>query len=434
MTPFWKCLKSSAPKPELEVYLHSQGTGSYGAYTTGDIIEGSIHVMSEIDLVLDTLNVTLQGMCVLQANVPVKYIVLTLSVGKSQVETEQVMHYSRSKSNHNFIKISHFMNEANGRLPSCLKAGKEYSFPFLFEVPKRIPPASCQHHKQSLEIFDAHRQLPPTLERTDSNKSDIFTSNVAKISYTIQASLFVPTAQGYPKKPLAVAVQPIRILPSSIEEPLNGGLGSNFYCTHHERNLRTGQLGSSQGKFVAFASSPKPIEIGHSQLDEGKVNTTLNLGIHFYPNGDTRPPQLCSVTTSLCAMTFYSAEPWEDYPESMIGSSSFAHTGRGMYCKSMLLSKRCVKSVPFLRRQSFACKEDPNAIGSHLYNAGFGDQYEAAVLIPITLPGDSDLVPTFHSCLISRVYFLDITLSYLQPRPSLIPCTISLRVPIVVSS
>lgn len=63
MTPFWKCLKSAAPKPEVEIYLHSRGTGTYGAYTTGDIIEGSIHVrgVSETELVLDSLYVTFQG-------------------------------------------------------------------------------------------------------------------------------------------------------------------------------------------------------------------------------------------------------------------------------------------------------------------------------------------------------------------------------------
>jgi hypothetical protein len=40
-----------------------------------------------------------------------------------------------------------------------------------------------------------------------------------------------------------------------------------------------------------------------------------------------------------------------------------------------------------------------------------GGSYTATVLVPVTLPKDKSFIPTFHSCLISRVYNLSFQLS-----------------------
>lgn len=62
--------------------------------------------------------------------------------------------------------------------------------------------------------------------------------------------------------------------------------------------------------------------------------------------------------------------------------------------------------------------------------------YTASVVIPITIPSSKRLVPTFHSCLISRVYGLELNVSYNtgSSTKSLLGHTASLRVPIQVTS
>ncbi|GAB1203599.1 hypothetical protein APSETT445_002235 [Aspergillus pseudonomiae] len=63
-----------------------------------------------------------------------------------------------------------------------------------------------------------------------------------------------------------------------------------------------------------------------------------------------------------------------------------------------------------------------------------GTYYTAAVIVPITLPQTKAFVPTFHSCLISRTYALDLNLCYHTPNASLLTSRISLRLPIQITS
>ncbi|KAK3063381.1 hypothetical protein LTS18_000807, partial [Coniosporium uncinatum] len=58
--------------------------------------------------------------------------------------------------------------------------------------------------------------------------------------------------------------------------------------------------------------------------------------------------------------------------------------------------------------------------------------YTAHIVVPVELPRDKHLVPTFHSCLVSRTYGISLHLSVHAPgvgAPSL-----SLKVPVQVSS
>ncbi|KAJ9359063.1 hypothetical protein C8Q69DRAFT_477679 [Paecilomyces variotii] len=59
--------------------------------------------------------------------------------------------------------------------------------------------------------------------------------------------------------------------------------------------------------------------------------------------------------------------------------------------------------------------------------------YTASILVPITLPKSKSFVPTFHSCLISRTYALDLCVSYYTPNANLIAPSSSLRVPIQIT-
>jgi len=61
-------------------------------------------------------------------------------------------------------------------------------------------------------------------------------------------------------------------------------------------------------------------------------------------------------------------------------------------------------------------------------DAGF---YTAQILVPVTLPAERTFVPTFHSCLISRVYTLNLHLGI--HSVGVVP-SVELKIPIQVSA
>lgn len=61
--------------------------------------------------------------------------------------------------------------------------------------------------------------------------------------------------------------------------------------------------------------------------------------------------------------------------------------------------------------------------------------YTARVVVPIALPkGNKCFVPTFHSCLMSRVYGLDLYISIQTPYATVKDPTVHLKIPIQISA
>lgn len=72
--------------------------------------------------------------------------------------------------------------------------------------------------------------------------------------------------------------------------------------------------------------------------------------------------------------------------------------------------------------------DDPSA-------SSFKDNYyTTSIIIPITIPNSKIFVPTFHSCLVSRTYSLDLSLTYHTAGMKILKPTISLCVPIQITT
>ena len=71
----------------------------------------------------------------------------------------------------------------------------------------------------------------------------------------------------------------------------------------------------------------------------------------------------------------------------------------------------------------------PEPTSKHNPNLPF---YTTQLLVPISLPKDKVFIPTFHSCLASRIYVLDISLSILGSGG--VASSTLLKIPIQVSS
>ena len=280
-----------------------------------------------------------------------------------------------------------------------------------------------------------------------------------RISYCVRATLTKkiegatltdPTTRRR-KKTLGTMFRKVRLVPAVEEEPPlsipeNGVTPDLEYCMRKEKDVRRGWTRSKRGRLVVTAAQPKPIQVHAHSTGEDVVNSVATLQLRFDPADDNRnelPPALNTVSTKLTASTYYSAHPWMDFP-SPTKAYSWAQQGRGMYVGSVPLSTRCVASAPWTkhyggqaaqRRDSLystSSMSSGSASGAECCSKPF---YTASVVIPISIPKSKRLVPTFHSCLISRVYGLDLNVSYNTGSngKSLLGHTASLRVPIQVT-
>lgn len=279
--------------------------------------------------------------------------------------------------------------------------------------------------------------------------------DMCRIAYFVRASV-LKKGDGHregsgKRKVLGSAGKKVRIVPAVEEEPpvnLEDREEGDGYCSRKEKDVRRGWTRSKRGRVVVAAAQPGPIELVPGEEkgeDEGSVvSSVATLQLRFDPVDEAeQPPSLGTVGTKLTASTFFSAHPWTDFPAAT-RVSSWAQLGRGMYIESVPLSTRCVASASWTRhddnwrRDSLRSTSSSSTAASHpgpsaAYSPSI-PYYTAGVVIPITLPRTRTLIPTFHSCLISRIYSLDLSVSYKTTNISLLGPSLSLKIPIQVTS
>jgi hypothetical protein len=60
--------------------------------------------------------------------------------------------------------------------------------------------------------------------------------------------------------------------------------------------------------------------------------------------------------------------------------------------------------------------------------------YTATILVPITLPANKTWIPTFHSCIVSRVYAIDLSLSVHTPGTGVPATSVVLHLPVQIAA
>jgi len=170
---------------------------------------------------------------------------------------------------------------------------------------------------------------------------------------------------------------------------------------------------------------------------------TLNL--RFDPHdSSSQPPRLGGLTTKIKASNFYAARPAEYLPSHTTMVSQF-ETVRGVYDTSVSLSSRCVEAVSWTKHKPAPAYTRRNSASS-TSSSDCSDQtsdpapkegssyYSATILVPITLPSSKTWIPTFHSCIVSRTYSIDLNLSVHTPGSGVPSSTVSLHLPIQIAA
>lgn len=279
----------------------------------------------------------------------------------------------------------------------------------------------------------AHLELPPSLGHsigTVDGKAllDGLTPEAAEISYRIRASVLEqPSATAPKQRPLASTEKVVHILPAR-DEQLPTEASWNYtddYCERVEKDVRQGMLRRKTGRLVAAAAQTKPLQLPPPGADgDSSVSGTVELHVRFDPENNEDPPQLGTISRQLRVLTYYASLPWNAAPSKKSILSSLAM--RDVHSSSINLSSLCIDSAQWVKHTRTGSDAPCPVVDESPALHSRDEYYTASIVVPIALPKKKTFVPTFHSCVISRVYVLDLSLSH--------PSKISLKVPILITA
>lgn len=358
-------------------------------YTTGSVISGVAALSANYDVDVAALDISFLGTA-------------TISLS-SQYEFRTVQH--------EFLLLK--MPAVNEYLPESkvLKANETYTIPFNFTVPQRLC-NTCKHACSSVDVVEKHGRLPPTLRC--NNKNDELPSTTL-VAYSVRALLTryddgtTVTDQGW---------QTVVVLPQLPEDPpLDLSTTKNRCGFSMTRSIRDGRFRSPTGNLTASTTQPHAITLAAD--GRGAVGSWAQVDFEFLPfRSDVRPPQIHVKSVKLRATTLYSTTAFDRVPrssESMLDrvEETFSHSRTQPILHLTPVDTDWVpqstaagRDVPAtVARKSFFASETKHTLRGASMPAA---KYAKSLRVAFTMRsrGGDFLLPTFHTCFMSRIYVL----------------------------
>ncbi|KAF1985585.1 hypothetical protein K402DRAFT_334260 [Aulographum hederae CBS 113979] len=443
-------------KPTIEIKLNtsSQAHGDYvTSYSTMDKIEGTVLITPKNDTRFDDVEIAFIG----TSKTFVDKLSSTSSIG------------GRTEASHQFLKLTQPTDHTILPHPPIAKGGETYKFSFTFVVPRQLLPKSCPHKTTNSAVKDLHLQVPPSLGDAEVSGFggcllDDLAPQMAKITYAIRATVLKNRESDGIESVLAQQSRKIRIKPAFEEHPpVTTEDKTDDYVLREEKCIRKGMFKGKLGRLVMESFQPRSLCLPASN-PTANITTTLRVNLRFDPAEESsQPPTLGSLNSKFKATTFYASYPVSGLPSK---SRSLPNMSQSFHSETLPLSTRCMASVQWTRHSgnknspstsptlSHATPMTPERRDSILSTSSTNSSsspssstpapssayagasyYTAHLVVPVTLPHTKHFVPTFHSCLVSRIYALSLhlSLSSSSSTASLTP-TLSLRVPVQISA
>lgn len=418
-------------KPEIKISFDgSESSTSIMTYSTLDTIQGQVLITSPYSTQLKNLSIEFIG---------------TTKTFLERMSTSTVMS-GRTEASHQFLKLSQPFTQDDLPTGNWLQAGRTYTFPFLFVVPEQLLPKVCRHDVHNEQIRQEHLKLPPSfgdksLSKGGERSRDDFAPDMTRIGYAVTARL-VEEQDGSDR--FTVQKRSVRILPAVDEQPPITIDGSDKdYLLRSEKDVKKGLLKGKMGRLVLEIAQPKSIRLpALDSEDQPALSTMGTIMLRFDPaQVDSPPPRLGTLDSKLKISTFFASSARRDFPSR----ASMQHDlNQALHFETLSLPSRYMTGVEwthheyedseYLYRRSSAMSSSSTSQHSiprpsEKYKGnGF---YTAKILVPVTLPDDKAFVPTFHSCLISRVYSLSL---HLGLHSATMAPSMTLKVPLQISA
>lgn len=331
----------------------------------------------------------------------------------------------QSKARHRFLKMKQPVYPDVFPTPYLLEAGQTYNLLFEFFVPEQMLQHACTHPVCTEAVRQSHLELPPSLEWSESSRDN---TSPAMLSVVYNITACVMGTEGS----LMKVAKSVRVIPmASVELPMDFE-GNDDYQYNANITLRQGMLRKKSGVLSVEAVPPEPINYQDISEQSGIsiANTAIILRFDAMEKG-AKPPYLGCLKTRLLVANFFATTGRQDFPSV---SNTAASEGQGTYIARVKLppileDKSVWRKMVYVeppvqetrpeqkRHDSFASTFSIGLRrGSALKESSKSKEpkdlysYLIRMEIPIALPSNEVLIPTFHSCLGSRTYTLQILL------------------------
>lgn len=439
--------------PRSDIQIHLRNHFKAKAYTSSSPLSGEVTIAAHRDVRFDAIEVML--------------------LGRSKTRTDG--HRSPLESTHTFLKLMMPIPETLYPVPRVLEAGTTLSVPFNFVLPSFLTLNACTHRVDSDNARDHHLCPPPSMGSWGRGiwEKDDLAPQMAEIEYYIKARVWrLPDVQG-PVVKIMEAFKPIQFLPAFAEDvPLSITKKDRLYRMARSKTMRKNLITAKIGKLTATGQQPKAIVM---QPDgQVRAGTTAHIDLKFEPvSADTQPPKITGISSKIVAHTYYSAGAFNTLPNIGNFTTDTAADRRGVYSKSVSLQAEPPRSVTWLTHESgrdsgYSSDTAPENTTSEEDACDAEEQQQqqqhnrrksstltsmvrpfrqqsppgqppsppihhtTTLQLPISLPtARKYFVPTFHSCIVSRVYTLHVSLTVASgPTTS---STLSLDLPIQIA-
>ncbi|KAK7413115.1 hypothetical protein QQX98_008001 [Neonectria punicea] len=355
---------------ELEIVLrHHYNSKVYG---TGSLVSGDLVINTSRDVPFDAIQIVFAG--------------------KSKVCSQDIA--VASETTHHFLDLEMPIPTSAYPVPKVITPGNTFSIPFKFIIPKHLPLAACSHAVESDTVRELHTRLPPTMG--DWEKDDM-SFKLVSTEYTINATVLKRSAFGNPIVRTLETSKVVRLLTSGPEDPpLSITDVDKLYTLEESKTIYKRLSSQILGQIKAVATQATVVRlnaVGHS-LNDSSVQVSLT----FEPSAIyVIPPIISSASISVRSNTWFKAQPTERLPD--VGN------GQRAYSQTIRLRTKFSHTEPWTQHVD---------IGDYSYSEGMRASpifHSTTLHLPFDLPtSDKTFLPSFHTCLLSRTYSVNLSL------------------------
>lgn len=296
------------------------------------------------------------------------------------------------------------------------KAGCLYEFPFEFAVPDCMLPTTCRHAVASPNLHAYHISMPPSFGDHELGDVDDCAPRHASVEYRVAASIQMPSKTGECSE-IASASEPIRFTPkeragaSCVED-----WGPIRLCRAEMSLSKLWKRPSRRLVIASVHSTPFVSKDLHESVWCSELSGRVTIDLSFYPADDgAEAPRHIDFNAFLRTRTISAVSPLTQLPSDnpWFGPEIDKHTA-----PSIILSPQVIKNIEWVQDPHGFIRPDEDCPTYDAPPAYAVPQvatsklcYSAQITASLNAKSAFLLVPTFHSCLITRAYDLDIRLS-----------------------
>lgn len=418
--PYSQDPPTKGPFQKSDIRVNIKHHYSNKVYTSSEPIAGDVTITTRRDVRFDSIQIVLVG------------------TTRTKIESN-VGSMLPQETSHTFLRLIMPIPASTYPVPRLLEDGRTYTIPFNFVIPNQLTISACNHAMLSGQLQDHHVRLPPTMGAWNRLGKDDMAPHMAHVEYAIKARVFrLPDLNGKRVR-IMEAIQPLTLLPASLEDPpLSVTDKDRIYSLSKTKTLKKNVF-SKLGRLTARAASQPRAAVVKPDGSGLASTTAAHLHLHFEPNApNTPPPRITNVTGKITAHTYFSSGAVDSFPNlTRDWAAQFSVDRRGAYSTSTPLRPISVAQPVWKRQQQQQGQEQP---GVSRRDSGYASDTglvptqndkkkqkrnsqssgppveQVSYTTDLRIPIDFSLerrafIPTFHSCIVSRVYAVQLTVT-----------------------